>query len=168
MNWCYHYGEIGKYFRICIWFMQEMNESSHGGTRYMYRLLYHVNDMVAFYLQLEISWVKDGTRTVIVSCTSSECSSRDFPPYFFWEFRFRDSGWAVRPNQWANLSGSFWGPRPFGAGVAPRPNMGAQNGNIWKSTKTGIASALRIDLGLLSIRVVYFSKSGENWRSYAP
>ena len=80
---------------------------------------------------------------------------------------FRDSGWPLGP-----LSGSTFGgvfeSRPIGAGVAPRPNMGAQNSHLSKLVKTGIAGVLRIDLGLLSIRVLCFSKSDEKLRSYGP
>ena len=39
-----------------------------------------------------------------------------------------------------------------------RPNMAAGNGRIRKLLETRIAEALRIDLGLLSIRVLCFSK----------
>ena len=46
-------------------------------------------------------------------------------------------------------------PRPIGAGVVPCPNMGAQDSHICKLVKTGIAGALQIDLGLLSIRVLF-------------
>ena len=40
----------------------------------------------------------------------------------FWKTRFRVSGGAVRPTQWANLlgGGGFRGPIPLGIGVAPK------------------------------------------------
>ena len=42
------------------------------------------------------------------------------------------------------------------SGVVPRPNMAAGNGRIRKLLETRIVGALRIDLGLLSIRVLCF------------
>ena len=44
---------------------------------------------------------------------------------------------ATKSTQWAKLSGGFWGPRHFGAGMAPRLNKGAKNylnHDCWCST----------------------------------
>ena len=43
-----------------------------------------------------------------------------------------------------------------GAGVVPRPNMVTENCHLPKLVQTGIVGALRIDLGLLFIRILFF------------
>lgn len=55
---------------------------------------------------------------------------------------------ADRLPQWANISIFLKGPRSYGAGIAPRPNMGGKNTGAKKSLKTINVGALRIDLSL--------------------
>ena len=48
-----------------------------------------------------------------------------------------------------------------GSGVVSHPIMAAANSHPSKLVQTGIVSALWIDLGLLSIRILCFSKLDE-------
>ena len=48
--------------------------------------------------------------------------------------------------------------------MAPRPNMGAENLDFLKLLKNMIVGALWLRLGLLSIRILCFSKSDKNDR----
>ena len=57
---------------------------------------------------------------------------------------------------WGGEEGGFQSSRPPGAGVAPRPNMGAENWNFLKLLKTIIVGALWFRLGFLSIRMLCF------------
>ena len=57
----------------------------------------------------------------------------------FWKFWFRVSGWAVRPNLWANFSGGFWGPRP------PAPAW--CHAQIWPPEMVGFKIAQNRDCG---------------------
>ena len=65
----------------------------------------------------------------------------------------------------------FWGFSKFqtpGAGVAPHPNMGAENWNFLKLLKTMIVGTLWLCLGLLSIRILCFLESDKNYGVTAP
>ena len=56
----------------------------------------------------------------------------------------------------------FQSSRPPGDGLAPCPNMGAENWNFPKLLKTMIVGALCFRPGLLSIRIICFMKSDKN------
>ena len=63
---------------------------------------------------------------------------------------------------WFRVSQYFWcfgGPRPFGADMVPRPNMGTKNKNAKKSQKNMIVGALPKGLNPLSFMVLVFLKS---------
>ena len=62
----------------------------------------------------------------------------------------------------AGLFRGFFESRTHSTGVVPRPNVAAENGRLSGLVEAGIVSALRMDLGLLSIRVLCFSKSDKN------
>ena len=78
----------------------------------------------------------------------------------FRKFLFRVSSWVVKTTRWVKLFfGDFPSSKTPDAGVAPCPNMGAENLNFLKFPKTMVVEALRFRLGLLSIRILCFLKS---------
>ena len=87
---------------------------------------------------------------------------RGVQPKFFGNLDFELVVGPSGPTYEQTFPGVFESPRPPGAGVVPRPIIAAENGHLSKVIQTGIVGALRIDLGLLSIRVLCFSKSDKN------
>ena len=80
---------------------------------------------------------------------------------------FIDSDGAIRLPQWAKISGVFWSVRPFGAGMAPRPNTVVENTGVKISLKTTIVGALPISLGLLMAKLLgtlFLWKRMKNYR----